>query len=402
MAHVRRPWIGPRHHLGPGRLASNAIEAAGDLLGFHASDPMSVYLAAWARVEGFETADLDRALYEDRSLLKVLGMRRTMFVVPVELAAVIQAACTDSIARGQRARLHRMIREAGITRDPEAWLDAVERETLEVLDAKGEATAAELTKEVAGLRAQIPFGSGRWQGTVGVSTRLLFLLASEGRMIRGRPRGGITSSLYRWVPIERWVPGGLPSIPKDEAQAELVRRYLATFGPATEADIAWWTGWTLGETRKALATCEAVAVDLGTGAKPGFVLPNWVAGDASGDRADGEAAGGSAGDRPWIALLPALDPTVMGWQARDWYLGPHRPLLYDTNGNAGPTIWLDGRIVGGWAQRADGSIVHRLLEEVGAAVEPAVAEKAAALQAWLGPIRFTPRFRTPLERELVS
>jgi hypothetical protein len=394
MAHARRRWIGPRHHLGPGQLATNAIEAAGDMVGLHASDPMSVYLAAWARVDDFQTADLDRALYEDRSLLKILGMRRTMFVVPVELAAVIQAACTDSIARGERARLHRMIQEAGITPDPERWLDAVERETLEVLDTKGEATAAELTKEVAGLRAQIPFGAGRrWQGTVGVSTRLLFLLASEGRMIRGRPKGGITSSLYRWTPIDRWVPGGLRSIPKDEAQVELVRRYLSTYGPATEGDIAWWTGWTLGETREAIAASDAVAVELEAGAKPGFVPRDWD----SGDRALRRSA--STG---WVTLLPALDPTVMGWQARDWYLGPHKARLYDTNGNAGPTIWLDGRIVGGWAQRADGSIVHRLLEDVGSEAVRAVEAKAASLEAWLGPIRFIPRFRTPLERELVA
>lgn len=395
MAHARRPWIGPRHHLGPGQLAANAIEAAGDVLGLHASDPMSVYLAAWARVDGFETADLDRALYEDRSLLKILGMRRTMFVVPVELAAVIQAACTDSIAKGERARLHRMIQEAGITPDPERWLGAVERETLDVLEAKGEATAAELTKEVAGLREQIPFGAGRrWQGTVGVSTRLLFLLASEGRMIRGRPKGGITSSLYRWAPIDRWVPGGLPSIPKDEAQGELVRRYLATFGPATEADIAWWTGWTLGETRRAVAACEAVPVALEPGAKPGFVLPDWDSGIGG--------VGSRSGSPTWVTLLPALDPTVMGWQAREWYLGPHKARLYDTNGNAGPTIWVDGRIVGGWAQRKDGSIVHRLLEDVGAEAARAVEARAASLEAWLGPIRFIPRFRTPLERELVA
>jgi hypothetical protein len=103
---------------------------------------------------------------------------------------------------------------------------------------------------------------------------------------------------------------------------------------------------------------------------------------------------------PWVALLPALDPTTMGWKERDWYLGGHAKALFDTNGNAGPTVWWDGRVVGGWAQEADAGVVYRLLEDVGADAANAVAAAAEALTRWLGGVRVTPRFRTPLEREL--
>ena len=99
-------------------------------------------------------------------------------------------------------------------------------------------------------------------------------------------------------------------------------------------------------------------------------------------------------------LLPALDPTPMGWQSRAWYLGPHAPLLFDRTGNIGPTVWWAGRVVGGWAQRPSGEVVYRLLEDIGADGAAAVAAEAAALEAWLGAARVTPRFRTPLEREL--
>src|SRR5258705_7510306 len=117
----------------------------------------------------------------------------------------------------------------------------------------GEATAADLTKQVEGLRAQIPFGTGKaWQGTVGVSTRLLFLLSAEGRIIRGRPKGTLVSSLYRWAPMDRWVQGRLATHPKAVAQAELVRAYLGTYGPATTIDVKWWTGWTVADSKKAL------------------------------------------------------------------------------------------------------------------------------------------------------
>ena len=62
-----------------------------------------------------------------------------------------------------------------------------------------------------------------------------------------------------------------------------------------------------------------------------------------------------------------LDPTVMGWKERDFYLGPHGPTLFDTNGNAGTTAWWDGRIVGCWVQDADGVVRVDLLEDVPAA-----------------------------------
>ena len=105
--------------------------------------------------------------------------------------------------------------------------------------------------------------------------------------------------------------------------------------------------------------------------------------------------------QPWAALLPALDPTAMGWRERAWYVGEHTAALFDRSGNIGPTAWWDGRIVGGWAQRQDGEIAVRLLEDVGAEAAAAIAAEAERLREWIGPgSRITPRFRTPLEREL--
>jgi hypothetical protein len=103
-------------------------------------------------------------------------------------------------------------------------------------------------------------------------------------------------------------------------------------------------------------------------------------------------------------LLPALDPSVMGWADRRFFLGEHGPALFDGNGNAAPTVWWDGRIIGGWAQRADGEIAWRLLEDAGSAAEAAVAAAAERLAAWLGPVRLAPRARgrPPLEQELIS
>ncbi|HEY4397387.1 MAG TPA: winged helix DNA-binding domain-containing protein, partial [Acidimicrobiia bacterium] len=305
---------------------------------------------------------------------------------PVELVPVVQAAVTEALVPPQRKRTVRMIEEAGIARDGARWLRRTEAETLAAIEAHGEITGADLSKAVPRLREQIPYGEGKkWGGTVGMTTRVLFLLACEQRVVRGRPQGSWTSTRYRWAPMRSWLPDGFPSLKPDEARAELARRWLAAFGPGTISDLKWWTGWTLGQTRAALAELDTIEVELDHG-ETGIVL----AGDDAPERSP----------KPWAALLPSLDPTTMGWAERGWYLGPHRPAVFDTNGNAGPTVWWDGRIVGGWTQRPDGEIVWRVLEDIGADGRTAVERQVGRLQTWLDGTVVVARFPTPLYEEL--
>jgi hypothetical protein len=385
----RRRRIGVRHHLAREARVADPVTAARDLVGIHATDPASVYLGLRSRVFDLTADAVATALYDDRTLLKVLGMRRTMFVTPVDVAGVMQAAVTLALHARERRRLLGMIGDTGITDDPEQWLSQVENATVAALDVLGEATAADLAKRVPGLRRQLSFGEGRkWQGTVGVSTRLLFLLATEGRIIRGRPKGSWLSSLYRWTPMDRWVDGGLEPWPPERARAELARRWLRAFGPGTRHDLQWWTGWTVAQTKAAIAEVGAVDVDLGNG--------------QSGVALQGDLDASTPEPAPWAALLPALDTTTMAWADRDFYLGGHGRALFDRNGNAGPTIWVDGRVVGGWAQQPSGPVVTRLFEDVGHDHEQRIAAEGAAIEAWLGPSRVIPRFRTPTEVELAG
>ncbi|HEV2917733.1 MAG TPA: winged helix DNA-binding domain-containing protein [Actinomycetota bacterium] len=382
----RRARLGRRHHLAAAAKAG-VVEVARDLVGLHGTDPATVYLAARARMADPDPAAVERALYDDRELVRILGMRRTMFVVPVELMPVVQAACTDAIAVQQRRLLHDMVGRAGMADDPAGWVEELGTVTVKALEASGGATATEVAGYDPRLGLQIVVAEGKpYEGRQSVVTRMLLLLAAEGRIVRGRPRGSWVSGQYRWSVVDDWLPDGVAGWSMQEAQTELVRRWLAGFGPATIADLKWWTGLPMGQVRRAVAATGAVEVDLdGT---PGLVLA---------DDLDPVPA-----PEPWAALLPSLDPTTMGWAGRDFYLGPHRPVLFDRNGNAGPAIWWDGRVVGGWAQRATGEVVLRLLEDVGADAATAIETEAARLSDWLGPTRVTPRFRTPLERELVA
>ncbi len=381
----RRARLGVRHALAV--PAGDVVGAARAVVALHATDPASVVLSALARVPGAGVGAVQDALYADRSLVRLLGMRRTVFVVPRELAPVVQASSTRALLPGERRKVVAMVEQAGLAPDGAAWLRALEDETVAALRDRGEATAAQLSAAVAGLRAEGVVAPGtRNQATVRLSTRVLFLLAMDGRIVRGRPAGSWISSQYRWSCAEDWLGAPLDEPPAEVARAELVRRWLARFGPGTVEDLRWWTGWGLGDVRRAAAAAGAVAVDLDGAA--GLVLPGDL------DPVDAPA--------PWVALLPALDPTPMGWQQRDWYLGPHRAPLFDRTGNIGPTVWSDGRVVGGWAQRGTGEVAVRLLEDVGAEAAAAVDAAAADLAARIGPVRVTPRFRTPLERELAA
>lgn len=383
----RRARLALRHGLG--RPLGTVDEAAAAMVGLHSSDPVTVYLSARSRVAGFEPSDLEEALYERRSLVRMLGMRRTLFVVPRDLAAVMDAACTQALAPPERRRLIAMLEAQGIAEDGTGarWVRRVLTKTMRALATREEATARELTKDVPEFGTRLSFGEGKtWGGTMGVSTRVLFLLAAEGKVMRARPLGSWTSGQYRWARTETYLGEPLATIGRPEACDELLLRWLRAFGPGTMTDIRWWTGWTARLSTTTLHRIGAVEVALEDGV--GYAMPE-----------DLEPVGGPG---RWVALLPSLDPTVMGWKERGWYLGEHGKTLFDRNGNAGPTVWADGRVVGGWGQAPDGEILVELLEPIDARTRKRIEGERERLRSWLGDVRIKSRFPTPLERRLAA
>jgi hypothetical protein len=382
----RRARLAIRHRLTASRRTDDVVAIADDLVALHSSDPVTVYLSVLARMRTPALAAVEKALYDDRTLVRHHAMRRTLWVGGHETVRLAHAAATVDLHRVQYRLLHNGLLGAGIA-DPDAWVAAGREAVLEVL-AEGPTTARDLGKRLPELAFPVVVGTGRQPATLAAHTRLLLVLGFAGDVVRGRPTGTWINGQYRWAAADGWIPGGIDGgLDKHEAAAGIARRWLRAFGPGTRADLQWWAGWTAATTTRALADVGAVEADL-DGAT-GFVLPDDV---------DPVPPAG-----PWVALLPGLDPTTMGWKDRSWYLDPEVAAgVFDRNGNGGPTIWVDGRIVGSWVQRRDGTVATRMLADVDPARLTEIDEAAARLQELLGDVRFTVRFPAPVQTALLQ
>ena len=272
----RRARVGMRHRLAPGTQVASVAEAAAALVVIHASDSPSVFLQARARMSTSSPAEIERELYEDRTVLRVLAMRRTLFLVPVGDVPMVDAAASRAVAETERKRTIGMLTAAGIGPDPAGLLEELEVAGLAAVRERGEATTAELTAIDPRLSQKLTLSRGKsYEATISVGQKVFFHLALDGKIGRGRPRGTWVASQFRWSPIERWLPDGIAEMPVDVARAELVRNWLRVFGPGTREDIKWWTGWSLAATKKALAAIDVVEVDL-DGGGIGYVLAGDV------------------------------------------------------------------------------------------------------------------------------
>lgn len=377
----RRARLARRHFLS--RPAPSVAATVGAFVGLHATDPSTPYLSLWARLPGFTTDALNQGLYDRRTLLKHLAMRRTLWVVRAEDLPLVQAGASDRVAGTEHRKLVGDVEKAGVAVDGSQWVATACQAVLAHLREHGPTPAAQLRTALPELAGSFdPAPGKRWGGETPLSPRVLTVLGVRGEIVRGPNDGAWTTSRPRWTVASDWLGTTGPAAEPDHARAELVRTWLQTFGPATVTDIKWWFGNTLTWARHALRDIGAVEVDL-----------HGTTGYALADDLEVEPE-----PEPWAALLPGLDVTTMGWFDRDWYLGDHRPEVFDTNGNGGPTAWWDGRIVGGWGQDADGRIQLHLLEDFGRDGIRALQQRADALTEWLAGARTVPRFPSPLSK----
>jgi enamine deaminase RidA (YjgF/YER057c/UK114 family) len=341
----------------PAAAGTEPAELARAVCGAHAQVLSAAEVSLALRIEGATRADVRRALFEDRSLVKTYGPRGTVHLLPTRDLPMWTGALSAVPAQSPFPE--------GVRLTPDQTDQVVGAIGAALADA--ELTVDELTEAVvdlagpwAGERVMPAFQDlwPRWRQAVGTA-------AHRGVLCFGQNRGRRVT----YTNPHRWLPGFAPA-PEDEAVAELLRRYLHAYGPATSRQFAQWIGappaWAAERFRKHRR--ELTEVDFeGT--------PAWVAaGDA--EVADDDAP------VDVVLLLPYFDAFVVGSQPRDrLFPGKAAARALAPSGQAGnfPVLLVGGEVAGVWHQRRSGRRVEITVEPL--APLPAGRRRALEVQA---------------------
>lgn len=382
---VRRTWA---TRWGLAAPLASPDEAARRLLALHGTDPATLVLSVAARTGGTvkaAVAALNRSLEQDKTLVRAMAMRRTVHVVPVDDYPWMLSIYADKVGSTRRKDAEGYLVAAGLASADEApaRYRALEASILDALRGR-ELTVTELSASIPELAARFdPVPGKSYSTAMAIGGRFVDAVGATGPIVRAKARGSWKVSTCSWARLDDWLPDLPPPPAIRDARATLVRRYLDAFGPATVDDVAWWAGLPKGTIKAALADVDVVDVDV----------PGWA------PRVDLRGRSYDAGPTGAV-LLPALDPSIMGWADRTPILDDAwRPTLFDRSGNPAPTIWFDGRVVGAWAQPKTGEIRFHLYAS---APEDEVRAAVARMEATLGGERVAPRFPTPIVKELAG
>ena len=290
---ARRHALAPRHRVADAQAAARAMTA------LHATEPATPYLSLFARIDSFTRADLDDALFESKSLVKQLAMRRTLFVFPRDLLSAAVSSPSARVVGQEYSRLVKDLERSQVTGDGASWLAAAREAVLRRLAGGAELSATELREGLVELAGQVSWYEHKPYGAVlHVAPRVLTWLSATGDVVRGRNAGNWRISRPLWARMDDWLGAPVSRCEVRKGYAELVGRYLRTFGPVTDRDLVWWFGATKAAMREALSDLSAVQVRLQR-AQTGWVLPDDVNPEPPVE--------------PWAALLPALDPTAVSY-----------------------------------------------------------------------------------------
>lgn len=383
----RRALLARRHALAPEHRVGDIGAAITALTALHATEPATPHLSLLARVRELCVDDVEAALYDQRSALKLMAMRRTLWVVNRELVPAVVGSAGRRVADTERKRL---LKDAAATSDAlgDGWIDEAVA-AIEACLSDGELSTRELREMLPEHGGTVVAAGGtKWQVDTPIMARLMTVLAADGTVVRAHNGGHWRLSRPRFTTMTNWLGEPLASLEPHDGYVEVIRSWLRTFGPGTDTDLVWWLGSTKAAVRTAITELDIVEVRLDNGGV------GWMLSD------DVDELTRPPDIEPWVALLPTLDPTTMGWRERAFYLDPaHTPHLFDRNGNGGSTVWVDGRIVGCWVQDADERVQPILLEDISRDARRLLDAEVDRLDEFLRGEHITNVFPSPLVKQ---
>ena len=348
-------WRLRRQHLDRRASAGSLLAVAGRLCGLHAQVMSSAELTAWVRVEDLERGAVQRALWQERTLVKTWAMRGTLHLLPAGELPLWHAALGTSPRYLRPAAWQKYF---GITM---AELDCLTDAVANALDGRL-MTREELVKEVVRLTGSRAFGRKLGESSWGT---ILKPAAFSGRLCFGPSQG----QRVRFTRPDTWL-GAAPLVDPKAATAEVTRRYLAAFGPATHHDLArWWGGGGITAARQWIASLGDEVSPVEVEGEPAWMLA-----------ADAREAHELTPARS-VRLLPGFDQYVVAASCHAAHLlpGDLRSRVYRPQGWISPVLLVNGRMLGAWSHELKGSRVEVAVEPF--VKTPAWVRRAAGLEA---------------------
>jgi len=350
------------HSLSPRAPRGSLVEVAGRACGIQAQFLPMARLALWARVAGLAPGDVDRALFEERTLVRTWAMRGTLHLLPTRELPIYVEAMREHRLRGNLQWLERSM---GLRPDDvRSIVDAI----LEELE-EGPLTREELADRVTGRlgpRAR-PSVEHSWGGVIRVAS-------VEGLVCYGPERGRSVT----FTRCDRWLRGGGTPTP-EEAQDALLRRYLHAYGPATSRDFATWSALPAGVAKAALSRAAGDVAEVDACGVGAFALRE----DLPALRAPRRRV------RPRVSLLPSFDPYLLGHRDKGHLVDAARyKQVFRKAGWLSPVVLVDGRCEGVWSHERAGregfAVAVEPFGRMGPAVRAGVEGEAARLGRFLG------------------
>ena len=341
-----------KQHLSENSRIDDIIQITEDLCGLHATGTMEPYLTLFTRTKNFKKATLESELYWNRTLGRIRCMRKTLFIHTKKMIPIAYAATKHIIAQ----YFSKFFEVYEISEND---YDTYKSQILRILEEK-ELQTSEIKKRLGGYKK---------------TSQLLGLLCDQGILIRGAPVKGWKDRRNNYALFRNYFPEiYLEKYKEQEALYYLLKRYLITYGPSTENDIAWWSGTGKQKIRNVL---DKLMDDIEIIEITGINHEHFVF------KSDVEKIGQIPPfEKNSVVLLPMLDPYIMGYKDRERYIdAEYYDHAFDRSGNATSTIVHDGKIIGVWdhMEKPEPTIKIFLFEQVNKDIKDLIQIKASEL-----------------------
>lgn len=312
-----------RHHLSEDSPA-DAVTICRDVCGVQAQVMSAAYLQLWARNHALRRAEVERALWQTRSLVKTSLMRQTLHLIPTDEFQLYIAALRPS----RVAAVLRVMGGCGIEREEGEALTPL------IMDALSSGPLGRVAIAAA-VRPKVSKRMRSWMERVWSIVRVP---VSEGLICYGGGEGNEVT----FIRVDQWLPALKPKTASPaEAQCALLRKYLRAYGPATLTDFSHWSGIPMQEVKPLRARLEPELVETPVGKKNCLLL-----------REDAALLNKSSGNDTCIRLLPLFDPFLLAHRDKDHLLGAqHYKRVYRNQGWISPVVLIDGEVAGVWTHK---------------------------------------------------